>query len=60
MAGTVVEIDPERGPVIATGQGLIELVRVHPEGRREMDAASWLRGAGVRPGDVLQSAVDKR
>lgn len=60
MAGTVVEIDPERGPIIATGRGLIELLRVHPEGRREMDAASWLRGAAVQPGDVLQSAVDKR
>ena len=39
---------------------MIELVRVHPEGRKEMEAASWLRGARVQPGDVLQSAVDKR
>ena len=60
MPGAVVEIDSDRGPVVATGEGLIELLRVHPEGRREMDAASWLRGAAVQPGDVLQSAVDKR
>ncbi len=60
MAGRVVEIPCGRGPVVATGQGLIELVRVHPEGRKEMAAASWLRGARVQPGDVLQSAVDKQ
>lgn len=60
IVGAMVEISPGGGPVIQTGRGLIELSMVRPEGRREMDAPSWLRGARLQCGDVLQSAVDKR
>lgn len=32
------------GGVVATGHGALQLVRVQPEGRAEMDAGAWLRG----------------
>ncbi len=60
VAGEVVEISPDGAPVLETGRGLVQLMRVHPEGRREMEAVDWLRGARLQVGDVLQSAVDKR
>jgi methionyl-tRNA formyltransferase len=59
VAGAIVEIDPDAGPLVQTGSGLLQLLRVQPEGRKEMDAASWLRGARLEPGDKLGSAVDK-
>lgn len=41
------------GPVVATGEGGLELVLVQPEGRRPMSAEQWRRGARPLPGEVL-------
>ena len=57
--GRIVEIRPEAGPVVATGAGLVLIRRVQPEGRREMEAAEWLRGARLQTGAKLGGYVDK-
>lgn len=38
---------------VATGQGVLVLERVQPEGRAEMGAGEWLRGLRPEPGEVL-------
>jgi methionyl-tRNA formyltransferase len=40
-SGSAVNLNPL---IVACGSGLIELVLVKPEGKREMPAADWLRG----------------
>jgi methionyl-tRNA formyltransferase len=39
--------------VTAGGRSRLRLVTVHPEGRRPMDAAQWIRGVRPGPDDVL-------
>lgn len=39
--------------VVRAGEGLLELVRVQPEGREAMDARDWWRGARLAPGARL-------
>ncbi len=51
--GTIVEIDSDSGPLVRTGEGLLLVRRVQPEGRREMSAVEWLRGARVEAGTLL-------
>jgi len=42
------------GDVVVAGDGTrLRLVTVQPEGRQPVDAASWLRGARVQPGERL-------
>lgn len=48
--GTVVDAGDDR-LVVATGQGLLRLVRVQPAGKREMTARELLHGQAIRPGD---------
>lgn len=48
--GTVQAADPERGLVVATGEGALALREVQPPGKRRMSAAEWIRGRGVRAG----------
>ncbi len=52
VPGVVQEVGPE-GVVVGTGEGLIRLLEVKPEGRKAMPAADWARGYGVGPGSVL-------
>ncbi len=40
---------------VACGRGALALERVRPEGRGEMDAAAWARGARVAPGDRFEA-----
>jgi len=47
--GRVVIAGPDL--VVATGDGLLTILRVKPEGGREMEAAAFLRGHAVRAGD---------
>ncbi len=49
--GTVVRADPRRGLTVATGQGILELAEVRPEGRSRMEATAWISGRGVSAGD---------
>ena len=50
--GEIISLD---GGVItvACGDGTLALTRVIPEGKRPMDAADFIRGRNVAPGDVL-------
>ncbi len=41
------------GPIVACGDGAIELLRVQPEGKGAMAAHDWLLGARMAPGTVL-------
>ena len=41
------------GLKIATGDGIIELLRVQREGKAAQDAADFLNGAALEPGDIL-------
>ncbi len=41
------------GDMVATGDGLLQLVTVQPEGRAPMAASDWLHGARPRPGELL-------
>ena len=41
------------GLKIATGEGIIELLRVQREGKAAQDAADFLNGAALEPGDIL-------
>ncbi|GAA6763122.1 MULTISPECIES: methionyl-tRNA formyltransferase [Thermus] len=50
--GVVQAVDRE-GVLVGTGEGLIRLLQVQPEGKRPMPAADWARGYGVTPGTRL-------
>jgi methionyl-tRNA formyltransferase len=41
------------GPVVAAGDGRVELVEVQPEGKARMAGAAWANGARWRDGDRL-------
>ncbi len=43
------------GPVVAAGDGPVELVEVQPEGKGRIDGAAWARGARWRPDERLPS-----
>jgi methionyl-tRNA formyltransferase len=49
--GTVLVADPERGLVVAAGDGPVAIREVQPPGKRRMEARAWLRGGGPSPGD---------
>jgi len=57
--GKIVEVDGRAGFFIQTGNGLLLVARVQPEGKAEMTAAEWLRGARIESGRLLCSDVDK-
>jgi methionyl-tRNA formyltransferase len=50
--GAAVMVDKTR-VLVACGQGLVELVKVKPEGKRAMTAAEWAQGRGIAEGDVM-------
>jgi methionyl-tRNA formyltransferase len=48
--GEIVAASGREGIVVATGEGLLKLVTVQPEGKRAMDAAAYLRGHRLKVG----------
>jgi methionyl-tRNA formyltransferase len=50
--GTAVLVDKSR-VLVACGQGIVELAKVKPEGKRAMTGAEWAQGRGIIEGDVL-------
>lgn len=50
--GTVLGLD-DSGVRVATGQGVVRLVRVKPPGGREMAARAWANGRAVKAGTLL-------
>lgn len=51
--GTILDISKHTGPIVATGDGAVELVAVRPRGRKVMAGAEYMRGARLCTGDVL-------
>lgn len=51
--GTVLDVRPGEGIVVAAGQGAVRLLEVQPEDRRRMSADEHARGARLRPGERL-------
>ena len=52
--GTIIEIKKDtKSFVIATQQGLLELITLKPEGKNECDAFSWLNGQRLKIADSL-------
>lgn len=49
--GTVLVAGPDRGLVVAAGDGPVAVREVQPPGKRRMEARAWLRGGGPRSGD---------
>jgi methionyl-tRNA formyltransferase len=47
--GTIVETEPAL--LVATGDGLVQILDVQPDGRNRLAASDWIRGRGARPGD---------
>jgi methionyl-tRNA formyltransferase len=43
----------EKTVCVATGSGSLELLRVIPSGKREMDAIDWARGAHLKGGEIF-------
>ena len=56
--GQILDVEGKGGFLVKCGQGCLEILRVQPEGRREMGALDFVRGYRVRPGDRL--ATDER
>ena len=56
--GQILALDPQRGPVIATGDGALELLAIQPPGKKTMSGAEYLRGARLTLDDLLQSGLD--
>ena len=48
--GTVVDVDGNR-LCVQTGDGVVSIARLQPDGKRVMTVADFLRGYSVRPGD---------
>ena len=53
IPGTILSVTP-RGPIVRTGDGALLVASVKPEGSKEMDGGSFLRGRPLTPlGDML-------
>ena len=40
--------------IVGCGEGSLEILSLKPEGKREMTAAEWLRGARLKPDSFFQ------
>jgi len=58
--GTVLDVRPGEGIVVASSQGAVRLLEVQPEDRRRMSADEYARGARLRPGERLAEGTDPR
>lgn len=50
--GEIVRAD-KHGLWVQTGSGVLEIIRIQPDGKRQMSATDYLRGAALQPGDRL-------
>jgi methionyl-tRNA formyltransferase len=51
--GQVVEVDKNKGPAIRTGDGFLALLKVKPQGKKEMSGQEFLRGYRLDVGEQL-------
>ena len=54
--GTILEASP-KSFVIACGQGALNIIRLIPEGKKEMSASEFLRGTQVAAGEALPACT---
>ena len=54
VPGQVIRADKE-GLAVCTGRGILQIKELQLEGKKRMDAASFLRGCPIKPGDVCGS-----
>jgi len=52
--GVVLAATVENGVVVATSDGGVALLEVQPPGKRRMEAADWINGRGVEPGQRFE------
>jgi methionyl-tRNA formyltransferase len=43
----------DKSVFVSTGSGTLELLRVIPSGKKEMDAIDWVRGARLTGGEIF-------
>ncbi len=54
-AGSIVDIE-KNGPIhVQTGDGILRILEVKPEGKRRMSASEFVRGYRIKSGDQFQS-----
>jgi len=53
VPGLVVSIDKNKGPVIRTSDGSLVLLKVKPQGKKEMSGQEFLRGYRLEAGEKL-------
>jgi methionyl-tRNA formyltransferase len=51
--GTIVTLEKKSGMTVATKKGALAVLRVKPEGKKEMPAADFANGRRLRPGNIL-------
>ncbi len=56
--GTLLESDDE-GLRVACADGVLRVTRLKPEGRAELDAAEWARGARPQPGERFETLKEQ-
>lgn len=54
VPGTLLGVDAG-GVGVACGTGVLRVTRLKPEGRAELDAAEWARGARIQPGERFET-----
>ncbi len=52
-AGTVVAIDQQQGPLIATGAGQLRILEIQPQNKKPMRCSDFCRGYRLQVGDRL-------
>jgi methionyl-tRNA formyltransferase len=52
-SGAVVALDHQRGPVVATGQGLVSITQIQPAGKKTQSGAEFIRGYHPEPGELF-------
>jgi methionyl-tRNA formyltransferase len=56
--GTLISVG-DNGIRVACAEGALRIMRLKPEGRAELDAAEWARGARPQPGDRFESLKEQ-
>ena len=56
--GTLLECDDD-GVRVACAEGALRVTRLKPEGRAELDAAEWARGARPQPGERFETLKEQ-
>jgi len=49
----------EQGLQVACGEGVLHVTKLKPEGRAELDAAEWARGARIQPDERFQTLKEQ-